>query len=74
MNYINKVISRIEKGKTIILNFTIDEFSVRGMRATANGIFRANNCWGVNITMKNKLENMEVITFQEYMELTKDVS
>jgi len=57
----------------MILNFTIDEFSVCGMQATANGIFRADGCWGVNITMMNKLENMEVITLDEYMEKTKDM-
>ncbi len=72
MRYINKVIERIEKGKTMILEFTIDEFSVYGMQAIPNGIFRANGCWGVSITMINKLENMEVITLQEYMSSTRD--
>jgi len=73
MNYINKVISRIEKDRDIVLGFDIDEFTKKGMVAVVWGLLRIDGKWCVQIGMNYGLCNIEEISLTQYMEKTKDI-
>ena len=73
MQYIQKVISRIEKGKTMIINFNHDEFSRQGSKAKAIGITRWENRWLVEIEFNLWQGASDTISLNQYMEKTHDI-
>ena len=73
MNYLNKIVSRIEQGKTIIINFNIDEFIKRGTQATASGLIHDGKKWQVQIYCSGVPGGIEEISLTDYMDKTKDI-
>jgi len=73
MNYLNKIVERIEQGKTIVLNFDIDKFIKRGTKAVASGIVHDGQKWQVQIYCEGCPGGIEEITLTDYMDKTKDI-
>lgn len=74
MNYINKIVSRIEKGNAIVLNFDYDQFTKVGDKANVVGLTRWENRWYVEIEPHASLGSSDSITLVDYMEKTKDIT
>ena len=73
MQLMNKVISRIEKGNPIVVNFDVDEFSPAGSKAKAIGVTRYHGRWHVDLEFKKWRGSSQSITLYEYMAKTKDI-
>ena len=73
MQYIQKVISRIEKGKTMVIDFDYDEFSKKGARAIAIGLIRWEGTWRVEVEFNLWEGSSDSMSFTQYMEKTRDI-
>ena len=73
MELMSKVISRIERGNPIVVNFDVDEFSRIGSKAKAIGVTRYEGRWYVELEFKKWKGSSQSITLHEYMAKTKDI-
>lgn len=73
MNFINQVISRIEKGNPIVFGFKYDDFTCMGTRANVVGLTRYEGRWLVEFENHNFLGSSDCMSLKDYMENTKDI-
>jgi len=73
MNYINKVISRIEKGNPIVLGFKYDDETPKGTKANVTGLIRIEGRWYVQFEPMRFEGSFDCMNLVQYMELTKDI-
>jgi len=73
MNYMQRVMERIENDKPVILNFDYDELSKTGAKANVIGLTRYKKRWLVQLEFHDYLGSGDNITLDEYMEKTKDI-
>ena len=74
MNYLNRVVSRIEQDVPMVINFDHDEFSLIGDKAKAIGLVRFGGKWHVEVEFKKYRGSAETITLLQYMDNTKDIN
>ena len=72
MQFINKVIERIEKGNSFVLGFKYDDETPKGSKANAIGLVRYENKWYVQFESHKFLGSSDCMNLVQYMELTKD--
>ena len=73
MNFMSKVLNRIDTNPNIILDCDIDTYARKGMRAKVDGVLKKDEMWKVQLYMKNSLGTIEEITLLQYMNHTKDI-
>lgn len=73
MNFMNRVISRIEKGNPIVLGFNYDDETPEGTKANVTGLTRYKDKWLVTFEDHRYLGSGDNMTLLEYMEKTKDM-
>ena len=72
MQFINKVIERIEKGNSFVLGFKYDDETPKGSKAISIGLVRYENKWYVQFESHKFLGSSDCMNLVQYMELTKD--
>ena len=73
MNFINKVIERIEKGNLFVLGFKYDNETPKGSKANAIGLVRYEGKWYVQFETLKYEGSCDCMNLVQYMELTKDI-
>ena len=74
MQFINQVISRIEKGNPIVLGFKYDNETPKGTKANVTGLMRIQGRWYVQFESLTYEGSFDCMNLVQYMELTKDIS